>query len=89
MGPLKTVVSAAALAPFLLSGAVHAAKPASGQGDAQSCAALTGKTVAPNTVIQSADYLAEAAQIGTTKIARALLPGDWRRHPDIGFPYRL
>jgi len=55
MGSLKTVVLTAVLAPFLLSGAVHAARPVLGHGDAQSCAALSGQTVAPNTVIQSAD----------------------------------
>jgi feruloyl esterase len=69
MGSLKTGVLTAALAPFLLSGAVHAAKPALGHGDAQSCTALTGKTVAPNTVIQSADYMPQGGKIGTTEIA--------------------
>ncbi len=72
MGPLKTVVLTAALAPFLLSGAVHAAKPALGQGDAQSCSALAGKTIAANTVIQSADYLSDGGTVGTTKIVLPL-----------------
>jgi feruloyl esterase len=69
MGRFKTIVPAAALAPFLLSGAVHAAKPASGHGDAQSCAALAGKTIAPNTTIQSAEFLADGGTVGTTKVS--------------------
>ncbi len=69
MRPLKPIVSAAALAPFLLSGAVHAAGPSSGQGDAQSCSALTGRTIAPNTVIESADYMAEGGTVGATKVS--------------------
>jgi feruloyl esterase len=68
MGSLKTVVLTAALAPFALSGAVHAAKPASGQGDAQSCSALAGKAIAANTVIQSADYLSDGGTVGATRI---------------------
>jgi feruloyl esterase len=72
MGPLKAIVSATALAPFLLSGAVHAARLPSGQGDAQSCTALTGKTIAPDTVIQSADYLSGGGTIGATKVAISL-----------------
>ena len=68
MGPLKAIVSATALAPFLLSGAVHAARLPSGQGDAQSCTALAGKTITPNTVIQSAEYLSDGGTVGTTKV---------------------
>lgn len=71
MGPLKTAVSAAALAPFLLSGTVHAAKPAAGHGDAQSCTALSGRTIAPNTVIQSAAYLSDGGTVGTTSVGVA------------------
>src|SRR6516225_8586266 len=68
MGPLKAIASTAALAPFLLSGALHAANTPSGQGDAQSCSALTGRTISPNTVIQSADYLESGGTVVTTKI---------------------
>ena len=52
--------------------AVHAARLPSGQGDAQSCTALAGKTIAPNTVIQSADYLSDGGTIGATRVAISL-----------------
>ena len=52
MGHIRTFVSVAALLPTLAASS-HAAKP--GHGDAASCAALAGKTIAPGTVIQSAD----------------------------------
>jgi feruloyl esterase len=48
--------------------AASAAKPVGGQGDAASCAALAGKTIAPDTIIQSADYLAEGRMVGATKV---------------------
>jgi len=63
------LVSVMALMPAL---AASAAKPAGGpeniQGDAASCAALAGKTIAPNTVIQSAEYLPDGGTVGTTKV---------------------
>ena len=45
MGHFKTFVSVAALLPALAASS-YAAKPATGHGDAASCAALAGKTVA-------------------------------------------
>src|SRR5580698_10876606 len=65
MRHLKTFVSLTTLfAAFAASS--QAAKP---QGDAASCAALAGKTIAPNTVVQSADYLADGGTVGTTKVS--------------------
>jgi hypothetical protein len=69
MRPLKTLVSVATLAPFLLSGAVHAAKPQSGKGDAASCSALSSQAIAPNTVIQSAEYMPDGGTVGATRVA--------------------
>src|SRR5215468_8203013 len=63
-----TLVSAMTLLPAL---SASAAKPVGGQGDAASCAALAGKTIAPDTVIQSAEYLAEGGTVGTTKVTAA------------------
>ncbi len=68
MGYLRTFASVAALLPALAASG-QAAKPAQGRGDAASCAALAGKTVAPNTVLQSADYLPEGGTVGTTRIS--------------------
>src|SRR5437868_5316431 len=59
-----TLASFAALLPALTASAAD-----SSHGDAASCAALAGKTIAPNTVIQSADYLAEGGSVGATKVA--------------------
>ncbi|MBW8708451.1 MAG: tannase/feruloyl esterase family alpha/beta hydrolase, partial [Alphaproteobacteria bacterium] len=44
---------------------VHA-KP---HDDAASCAALAGRTIAPNTKIESAEFLPEGGTVGTTKVA--------------------
>src|SRR5690349_16664399 len=59
------LVSVLALMP-----AASAAKggPENIQGDAANGAALAGNTIAPNTVIQSADYLAQGGTVGTTKV---------------------
>jgi feruloyl esterase len=69
MGHLRTLASVVALLPALAASS-HAAKPV--HGDAASCTALAGKTIAPNTKIASAEYLAEGGTIGTTKIALPL-----------------
>ena len=69
MGTLKTTVCIAALLPALVASS-HAAKPAGGQGDAASCSALAGKTIASNTVIQSADYMPDGGTVGTTQVAQ-------------------
>ena len=52
----------------------HAVSAKTGQGDAASCAALAGQTIAADTVIESAEYLPEGGTVGTTKVSRALLP---------------
>ncbi len=68
MGYLRTFVSVAALLPALAASS-QAAKPTQGQGDAASCATLAGRTIAPRTVIQSAEYMAEGGTVGTTKVS--------------------
>ena len=45
--------------------AASAAKPATGHGDAAGCAALAGQAIAPNIVIQSAEYLADGGTVGS------------------------
>jgi feruloyl esterase len=69
---LRTFVSVAALLPTLAASS-HAAKPMagplSGLGDAASCSALTGRTIARDTVIQSADYMQSGGTVGTTTIS--------------------
>ena len=62
-----TLVSVMAVMPALAASS-QAATPVSGQGDAASCAALTGKKIAPNTVIESAEYLPSGGKVGTTQI---------------------
>src|SRR5258708_21164160 len=64
----RTLVSVIALLPALAVGG-QAAKPA--RGDAASCAALAGKTIAPNTVIASAEYMVNGGKVGTTEIGTA------------------
>jgi feruloyl esterase len=68
MRHLKTFVCITALFAGLNAGA---AKPADGHGDAASCNALVGRTIAPGTVIQSAEYLPDGDMAGTTKIGMA------------------
>ncbi|MEO8302469.1 MAG: hypothetical protein ABI608_11770, partial [Rhizomicrobium sp.] len=70
MRHLKTFASLATLFAALvaaLAGGGQAAKPAA--GDTASCSALAGRTIAPNTVIQSAEYLPGGGTVGTTKIS--------------------
>jgi feruloyl esterase len=67
MNTLRTFACVAALLPALAANS-QAAKPVSGRGDAATCAGLSGRTVAPNTVVQSADYLPGGGTVGTTKI---------------------
>jgi len=68
MWHLRALASAALLLPALAASS-QAAKPASPRGDAANCAALAGKTVAPNTNIESAEYLPDGGTVGTTKIS--------------------
>ena len=67
MDTLRTFACNAALLPALAASS-QAAKPMGGHGDAQSCAALAGRIIAPDTAIQSAEYLPEGGMVGTTKI---------------------
>src|SRR5258705_3099048 len=66
MNALRTFACVVALLPALAASS-QAAKPVSSRGDAVNCAGLSGRTVAPNTVVQSADYLPEGGTVGTTK----------------------
>src|SRR5258706_15050327 len=68
MRHLKTLVSIAALFAAWNTGA---AKPANGHGDAASCSALAGRAIAPNTAIQSAEYLPDGGTVGATKVGIA------------------
>src|SRR5260370_24925633 len=65
----KAFAYSAALLSFLSAGAIHAAKPVVGRGDAGSCAALVGRTIAPDTVIQSATYASEGDTVSNIKVA--------------------
>ena len=67
MRHLKTFASLTALLTGLAASG-QAAKPAAPQSDAAGCAALAGRTIAANTVIQSADYLPDGGTVGSTKI---------------------
>ena len=68
MGHLRTLASVVVLLPALAASS-QAAKPAPGQGDAASCTALAGKTIAANTQIESAEYLPDGGSMGTTQVA--------------------
>jgi len=57
------------LLPLLSASTGHAVSQVAGHGDAAGCTALLGKIVAPNSVIQSAQYMPEGGTVGTTKIA--------------------
>ena len=70
MGHLRTLASVAVLLPALAASS-HAAKPTPGHGDAASCAALAGRTIAPHTVIQSAEYMADGGTVGATRLSVA------------------
>src|ERR1700710_863877 len=67
MRDFKTLGLAFVLLPALAAGS-DAAKSGPSQGDAASCAALAGKTVAPNTTIESAEYLPDGGTWGTAKL---------------------
>ena len=88
MGHLRTLASVTLLLPALAASS-QAAKPAASHGDAGSCAALAGKSVAPNTSIESAQYLPDGGTVGTTKVAMPFcrIVGVARPTPDshIGF----
>ncbi len=66
------ILALAALLPLLAAGSTRAADPAS---DAERCAALTGKTIAPDTVIQSASWKPDgdtvATSVATAKVTMA------------------
>jgi feruloyl esterase len=65
----KAFAYSAALLSLLSAGAIYAAKPVLGRGDAGSCAALVGRTIAPNTVIQSAAYASEGDTVSNIKVS--------------------
>jgi feruloyl esterase len=69
MRSFKAVGLICAVLPVLAASTGHAVSPKTGQGDAASCAALAGQSVAADTVIQSAEYLPQGGMIGTTKIS--------------------
>jgi feruloyl esterase len=64
------LASILALLPALTASS-YAAKPLAGRGDATSCAALAGKTVAANTTIESAQFMPDGGTVGTTKLDQA------------------
>jgi feruloyl esterase len=66
---MKTFAYIAVLLPLLSTSGSYAAKPVMGRGDAGSCAALAGRTVAPNTVIESATYASEGDTVSNVKIS--------------------
>ncbi|HSS13631.1 MAG TPA: hypothetical protein VLL04_07055, partial [Rhizomicrobium sp.] len=53
-----------AFLPVLAASTGHAVNPKTGQGDAASCAALAGQSVAADTVIESAQYLPQGGVVG-------------------------
>ena len=69
MGSFKIFGMLCALLPVLAASNGHAASQATGHGDPASCTALLGKIVAPNSVVQSAEYMPDGGSIGTTKVA--------------------
>jgi len=68
MNALKASACTIALLPLLAANG-HAAKTPGGQGDAASCAALAGRTIAPNTALESAQFMPEGGMVGTTQVA--------------------
>jgi feruloyl esterase len=68
MPDFKALGLAFVLLPALAAGS-DAAKPVPGRGDAASCTALAGKTIAPDTKIESADYLPDGGTVGTAKVS--------------------
>jgi len=68
MGSFKAIGLTCALLPLLSASSGHAVSIPAGQGNAASCTALLARIVAPNSVIQSAEYLPEGGTVGTTKI---------------------
>jgi feruloyl esterase len=67
MGSLKSLLLTAAVLPLLTGSATQAANTR--QDDAQSCAALAGRTIAPHTVIESAVFKPGGDTVGTAKAA--------------------
>jgi feruloyl esterase len=65
---MRYLTFVAALLPALAASS-QAARPVTGQGDAASCAALAGQQIAPNTIIQSAQYMPDGGTVGTTKVS--------------------
>jgi hypothetical protein len=61
MGVFRAFGMVCAFLPVLAASAGKAVSVPTGQGDAASCAALAGRTVAADTVIGSAQFLPRAA----------------------------
>jgi len=66
---LKAFASILALLPVL--GLSSGPAPAAPSGDAQSCAALVGKRLSPDTVVESADFKPDGDTVGSTKVEGA------------------
>jgi feruloyl esterase len=68
MGSFKAFGMVCAFLPVLAASAGKAVSVPTGQGDAASCAALAGQSVAADTVIGSAQFLPEGGLVGTAKV---------------------
>jgi hypothetical protein len=51
------------------------------QGDAASCIALSGKTIAPNTVIESAQWRPDGDTVGGTRVIPPFCPAPEGKFP--------
>jgi feruloyl esterase len=67
----KAFASIVALLPFLSASATYAAKPVLDHADGASCAALSGRAIAPHTVIKSATFAPEGESIGNVQVSVA------------------
>jgi feruloyl esterase len=65
---LKTFASVLSLLPVLGLTATADHAKAAASGDTASCRAMLGKTIAPHTVVSSADYAPEGGTVGDTKV---------------------
>src|SRR5262245_32322896 len=68
MGIFRPFLAILALVP-LLSGGTEAAAPT--RNDAQNCAALAGKTISPNTVVETASWMPEGGSVLGTQVDTA------------------
>ncbi len=76
------------LLPLLAASSGHAANPVGGPAsDAERCVALAGKTVAPNTVIQSADWKPDGDTVATSA-SKAVVTSAFCRVIGVATPVR-